>query len=273
MFSRPLFKYLFMWYPDALPYSGDTMVKPDKMTAKIPAYGILCSSVLLGAGSLTIFALFLFLGPFDLLDFGLSEPVSLGLNTSLCLIFFIQHSGMTRKSFRRWLERFIPPDFHNAFYTMMSGILIFTLIFFWQSSSHDLIKASGGLRWILRIAFFLGCTGMTWGAMSLRFYEPFGILKILRSLRGPGLPKRVMPFVIRGPYRWVRHPLYGCSLVLIWSCPDLSLDRLLFNALFTGWIIIGILLEERDLTEALGNRYRTYQNHVPMIIPYRGKKD
>ena len=233
---------------------------------------MLFSSVLLGAGSLAAFALFLFLGPFNLFDFGLSEPMRLVLNTLLCLIFFVQHSGMTRKSFRRWLERFIPPNFHNAFYTIMSGILIFTLVLFWQSSSHQVFQASGGLLWMLRITFLLGCAGMVWGAMSLRFYEPFGISKILGSLRSPGIPERITPFIVRGPYRWVRHPLYGCSLVLIWTCPDLRLDRLVFNALFTGWIIIGIFLEEHDLTADLGNKYREYQNHVPMIIPYRGKR-
>ena len=233
---------------------------------------MLFSSVLLGAGSMTAFALFLFLGPFNLFDFGLSEPIRLAFNTLLCLLFFVQHSGMTRKSFRRWLERFIPPDLHNAFYTIISGVLIFTLIFFWQSSSHDVVNASGGLRWTLRIVFFLGCAGMAWSTMSLHFYEPFGISEILRSLRGPGLPERVRPFIIRGPYRWVRHPQYGFSLVLIWSCPDLTLDRLVFNALFTGWIITGTFLEEHDLTADLGNKYREYKTHVPMIIPYRGKR-
>ena len=246
------------------------MVKPDKMTAKITAYMILCSSALLGVGSLTAFTFFLFFGPFDLLDFGLSEPAAIGLNTSLCLVFFIQHSAMIRKSFRRLLKRFIHVDFYNAFYTMMSGILLLMLIFFWQSSSHALIIAGDGLRWILRTVFFLACAGMTWGAISLHLDEPFGISQILRYLRGSG-PPRVRSFVVRGPYRWVRHPQYGCSLVLIWSCPNLSLDRLLLNILFTAWIILGTLLEERDLTEDLGSRYREYQNNVPMMIPCRRK--
>ena len=35
--------------------------------------------------------------------------------------------------------------------------------------------------------------------------------------------------VTTGPYRWVRHPLYFSILVLIWFCPDLTLDRLLLN--------------------------------------------
>ena len=75
--------------------------------------------------------------------------------------------------------------------------------------------------------------------------------------------------VVRGLYRWVRHPLYLAMLMMIWSYPDLTADRLLFNVLFTGWIIVGTVLEERDLVENFGDDYRNYQRRVPMLIPYR----
>ncbi len=75
--------------------------------------------------------------------------------------------------------------------------------------------------------------------------------------------------VVRGLYRWVRHPLYLATLMMIWSYPDLTADRLLFNVLFTGWIIVGTVLEERDLVENFGDDYRNYQRRVPMLIPYR----
>jgi protein-S-isoprenylcysteine O-methyltransferase Ste14 len=67
----------------------------------------------------------------------------------------------------------------------------------------------------------------------------------------------------------VRHPLYFFTLVLIWSSPDITLDRLLFNVLFTGWIVMGTRLEERDLVAEFGEHYRAYQRYVPMLIPYK----
>jgi protein-S-isoprenylcysteine O-methyltransferase Ste14 len=75
--------------------------------------------------------------------------------------------------------------------------------------------------------------------------------------------------VIWGPYRWVRHPLYLTTLLMICSHPDLTADRLLFNILFTVWILAGTVLEERDLVDAYGDDYREYQRAVPMLIPYR----
>jgi hypothetical protein len=60
---------------------------------------------------------------------------------------------------------------------------------------------------------------------------------------------------------------------MIWSNPDLTLDRLLFNLIFTVWVIIAVMLEERDLVAAYGESYRNYQREVPMLIPWRIRPD
>ncbi len=75
-------------------------------------------------------------------------------------------------------------------------------------------------------------------------------------------------FRILGPYRWVRHPLYLFMIVLFWSYPSLTADRLLFNILWTIWIVIGTILEERDLVDDFGDTYRDYQTNVPMLVPH-----
>jgi len=75
--------------------------------------------------------------------------------------------------------------------------------------------------------------------------------------------------VVQGAYRWVRHPLYYVVLLMIWSYPVLTVDRLLFNVLWTTWIVIGARLEERDLAAEFGDDYREYQRNVPMLLPTR----
>jgi len=44
---------------------------------------------------------------------------------------------------------------------------------------------------------------------------------------------------------------------------------LLFSVLFTAWIIVGTVLEERDLVADYGEVYQYYQRAVPMLVPYR----
>jgi protein-S-isoprenylcysteine O-methyltransferase Ste14 len=63
--------------------------------------------------------------------------------------------------------------------------------------------------------------------------------------------------------------MYFLILVMIWCCPDLTADRLLFDALFTAWIVVGTALEERDMVGEFGDGYTTYQQQVPMLIPWK----
>ena len=46
-------------------------------------------------------------------------------------------------------------------------------------------------------------------------------------------------------------------------------DRLLFNILWSVWVVTATMLEERDLVAAFGDAYRKYQEEVPMIIPWK----
>jgi hypothetical protein len=88
-----------------------------------------------------------------------------------------------------------------------------------------------------------------------------------RGMRGTVEPAAV--FVVRGPYRWVRHPWYAAVSAVVWSCPGLTADRLLFNVLWTGWICLGAMLEEADLVAEFGDTYETYRRRVAMLIPSR----
>jgi len=222
---------------------------------------------LLGGASLLAFMAFLFLGSFDLVSLGLGEPGVLALDAILSLAFFVQHSVMVRKPFRRRLARLISGCYVDAAYAVASGLVLMIVVVFWQPSAHMLATVEGPLRWILRGIFVLAGAGAVWGLKSLDTLDPFGVDAILSRLRGT--PPRPGPLVIRGPYRWVRHPLYFFSLLMIWSGPDLSADRLLLNVLWTIWIGVGTVLEERDLVAAFGEPYRRYQQKVPMLIPWR----
>src|SRR4030042_817540 len=119
----------------------------------------------------------------------------------------------------------------------------------------------------LSLAFFiLPVAGFFWAVKALGLFDPFGIKGILDYQRNK--KSRPVAFTVRGPYQWVRHPLYLFMLVMIWSCPNLTADRLLFNILWSVWIFIGTILEDRDLTAQFGDAYRKYQKKVPMLLPF-----
>jgi len=230
-------------------------------------YFVLTLSALLGGLSLLVFGLFLVLGPLEIVPLGLSLKAALVWDAGLCLAFFAQHSAMIRRRFRDRLGRWLPAHLQPALYSIASGTLLLLLVALWQRTPLVLLSVEGAPRWALRALVVAAAVVFLWAIRSLGSFDTFGLAPIRAHLRGT--TPRNLPLAIRGPYRWVRHPLYGLFIVMAWTFPEVTADRLLFNVLFTAWIVLGTVLEERDLVRELGDSYRTYQTQVPMLVPWR----
>lgn len=232
--------------------------------AKLMMHGaVFCGSIALFA-----FVLFLLMGPFDWIALKFSHRGSLALDLGLSSLFFIQHSGMIRRGLRARMTLFVPAHYNRAIFTLASSAALILVVLLWQPTHIDLLQPSAAARWLGHGLFFLAAVGMGWGALVFKTFDPFGRKAIRQQLYGKCL--KTEPFIIKGPYRWVRHPLYFFTLVMIWSRVELTTDRLLFNLLWSGWIYLGTVLEEKDLVIDFGGPYEHYQKQVPMLIPWKG---
>ena len=73
--------------------------------------------------------------------------------------------------------------------------------------------------------------------------------------------------VLKGLYRWVRHPLYTAGLVFIWLTPVMTVNLLAMNTGLTIYIVVGALFEERKLLHEYGQAYADYCKNTPMLVP------
>lgn len=232
---------------------------------KLLDYLVAALAIICGVGAVALFAA---AGSLHIVRFGWRQETLLLWDGLLSFAFFLQHSGMVRRPFRARLAKVVPPHYHGAVYSIASGVVLTLVVVLWQSSSIHLVQFRGLTLWATRLCSLLAVATFVWSAHALRSFDPLGLNPVKAHLCG--IPEKRCAFVVRGPYRWVRHPLYFCILVMFWTSPDVTADRLLFNILWTAWIWVGSRLEETDLVADFGDSYRDYRRRVPMLIPWRG---
>ena len=72
-----------------------------------------------------------------------------------------------------------------------------------------------------------------------------------------------------GLYRYMRHPLYTFSLLVLWLTPTMTRNFALLDAALTVYIIIGAIFEERKLLQTFGAAYQEYRAKTPFLIPLK----
>jgi deazaflavin-dependent oxidoreductase (nitroreductase family) len=82
---------------------------------------------------------------------------------------------------------------------------------------------------------------------------------------------RTEPLVVKGPYKYVRHPLYsGVVLLLVgwWLLLDYSFLLLSTMLLLLWFNYVVAPFEEKELRAIFGEEYEKYAEEVPRIIPF-----
>lgn len=80
--------------------------------------------------------------------------------------------------------------------------------------------------------------------------------------------------VTSGPYKWVRHPMYAITNVLVCLAFLITANWIVFLvslATYTGTTVWRVTLgpEEKQLLEKFGDEYREYQQHTGAMLPFR----
>lgn len=196
---------------------------------------------------------------------------ALVIDTLLLGVFAVQHSVMARPAFKRWWTRFVPHAVERTTYVLLASLALVLLFWQWRPILMPVWSVTNPLGvFALEAVYWLGWGLVLLSTFLINHFELFGLRQVWARLLRRTLPAPEFrtPFV----YKRVRHPIYLGFLLAFWSTPTMTAGHLLFAVATTGYILIGIWLEERDLVDLFGDQYRRYREQVSMLIPLPGRK-
>lgn len=202
-------------------------------------------------------------------DAGVTAPLgeAVVVNVALLGLFAAQHSVMARPGFKRWWTRVVPQPVERSTYVLATSLVLALLFFQWRTMPAVVWQVSSPAARIGLHALYVAGWGIVLaGTCMVSHFDLFGLRQVYLAWRRE--PYTDIGF--RSPlfYRVVRHPIMLGFLIAFWAAPTMTEGHLLFAAATTGYILVALHFEERDLVAALGQQYLDYRSRVPRLLPW-----
>jgi len=238
------------------------------MLSRIAAflYGVVCYFMFL----VTILYAIGFIGNFAVprsIDSGPEGPwlQALAINCALLTLFAVQHSVMARQWFKAAWTKVVPRP-SSAALTSCSPVARSCCCSgngnLWEFVIWDVDNTTGQV--VLQTLFACGWLLVFSATFLINHFDLFGLRQVVAQFG------RTYSGVGRVSYTWTVPPCAASALSGIsarfWAAPVMTLAHLVFAIATTGYILVAIQLEERDLVRS-HKEYADYRRRVPMILP------
>jgi len=188
------------------------------------------------------------------------------VDLALMSLFAIQHSGMARLGFKKLFASLASPALERSTYVLLASLTLGLLFWQWQPIPTIVWKIETPiLSHAAAAGGFLGWLIVLYSTCLISHFELFGLTQVITHFAGR--ISEPVKFRTPGLYRLIRHPIYLGFIIAFWSTSVMTAGHLLFAAVTTAYIFVGIWLEERDLVSLFGDEYRKYRERVAMLLP------
>jgi protein-S-isoprenylcysteine O-methyltransferase Ste14 len=196
-----------------------------------------------------------------------ARPAAVAVVANLLLfgLFALHHSLLARAGAKARLTRLIPPELERSVYVWVASLLFLLVVLAWQPVPGLLYHVDGWTRWIPYALQAAGVGLTLLAAAEINPRELSGVQQAWRygaQTSQPVPPSDADPFVVRGAYGIVRHPIYLGWFLMVWATPLMTGGRLTFAAISSFYLLIAIPWEERSLTQQYGEAYLRYTRQV-----------
>jgi protein-S-isoprenylcysteine O-methyltransferase Ste14 len=171
------------------------------------------------------------------------------VNLVLISLLPVQHSGAVRNSFKHCWGPFIPRSIERSAHVLCASLAL--LLLFWQWRAMPAVIwhiEEPEMAMLVATLSFVAWVTVVVSAFLIDPSEPVRPYRVANSRAG-----RQMPAVAPFHHRLLRRPIYPGIILAFWAAPTMSVGHLLLAAAATAYILLAIVLKERNLVGAFGH--------------------
>jgi protein-S-isoprenylcysteine O-methyltransferase Ste14 len=184
-------------------------------------------------------------------------------NLVLFSVFALHHTVFARERIRHALAQALGP-LERSFYVWVASLLFIAVCKLWLPLPGILWDFGREFTVALLCLQLAGIVISVYSASLIDVWDLAGI----RQLDAQAPEPQTTEFKTRGPYGWVRHPIYLGWFLIVFCVGTMTMTRFVFAVVSCVYILVAIPFEERSLRQSTNGAYDRYIRRVPRkLIP------